>query len=104
VRYCHVSNDAYISECFPTYANNALGADQLDKLVRGCALGITLGIRLDVSEITNVADLIGGSTVSLAMWVDYRDPLSALSKLVCFSKMCLQWGPAEVQPLVLSPN
>jgi hypothetical protein len=55
---------------FVTYANNALGADQLDKLVSGCPLAIALSISLEVSKIAYMANLIGRSTMSLAMRVD----------------------------------
>jgi hypothetical protein len=56
---------------FQTYANDALRTDQLDELVGGCALAIALGISLEVSEITYMANLIGGGTMSLGVRVDY---------------------------------
>lgn len=55
-----------------TYANDGLGADELDELVDYAALSIALGIGVDVSKVTNVADLISGSTVGFTMGVDYR--------------------------------
>ena len=42
--------------------------------------------------------------MSLAVRVDYRAFMSASSRPVYLSKIGLQWGPADVQPLVLSPN
>lgn len=55
-----------------TYANDALGADQLDELVGDAALGVALGVRLDVAEVTNVTGLVRGSTVGLVVGVDCR--------------------------------
>lgn len=51
-------------------ADDALGADQLDKAVLDRALGVALGIGLDVAEVTDVAVRIAGGTVGLAMGVD----------------------------------
>lgn len=53
-----------------TYANDGLGANQLDVLVLNAALGVALGIGLDVAQVTNVAGLVGGSTVGLVVRVD----------------------------------
>lgn len=53
-------------------ANDAVGADQLDQVVGNGALGVALSISVDVAEIANVADLIGGSTVVLAEGVEVR--------------------------------
>lgn len=53
-----------------TYANDTLGANDLDELVGHRALGVALGIRLDVAEVTNMAVLIGRGTVGLAVGVD----------------------------------
>ena len=78
VRYSHFSN-WNSSDYFETYADNALGTDQLDEPVGGCALAIALGISLEVSEIAYMASLVLGSTVGLAVRIDY--PPSALSKL-----------------------
>lgn len=50
-----------------------MGANQLDKAVSDGALGNALAIGLDVAEVTDVAGLIGGSTVGLAEGVDYKD-------------------------------
>jgi hypothetical protein len=57
-----------------TYADDALGADDLDELVGHGALGVALGIRLDVAEVTNVAVLVGRGAVCLAVRVDCRVP------------------------------
>lgn len=54
-----------------TYADNALWADQLDELVLDGALGVTLTIGLEVTEITNVTLLVGWGAVSLGVWVDW---------------------------------
>lgn len=55
-----------------TYAEDALSANQLDKLVLHAAGGVTLSIGLEVAEITDVTVSIGGSTVGLAVRVDYK--------------------------------
>jgi hypothetical protein len=54
-----------------TYADNALGADQLDELISGGALAIALTIGLEVAKVTNMASLISWCTVCLAVGVDY---------------------------------
>lgn len=59
------------------YADDAVGANELDVAVRDGALGVTRGVSVDVAEITNVAGLVGGSTVCLAVGVDYSRFLSA---------------------------
>jgi hypothetical protein len=51
-------------------ADNALGSDELDELVGHRALSIALAIGLEVAKVTNVADLVGGSTMVLAMGVE----------------------------------
>lgn len=52
-----------------TYSENAVLADQLDEAVADAALGVALGIRLDVSKVTDVAFAVGGSAVCLAVRV-----------------------------------
>ena len=59
----------YLAE--ETYANDGLGADELDEVVSHGALGVTLSIGLEVAEITDVADLVLGGTVVLAVGVDW---------------------------------
>jgi hypothetical protein len=51
-------------------AEDALGADQLDELVGDGALGVALSIGLEVAQVTNVALVILGGTVGLAVRVD----------------------------------
>jgi len=51
-------------------ANDALGTNKLDQLVGLGALAIALSISLEVSEITDMASLIIGSTVGLSVWVE----------------------------------
>lgn len=59
------------SRCFcKTYAQNALGTNQLDKLVLHVAGRVTLSIGLEVAQVTNVTVGISGSTVGLAVGVD----------------------------------
>lgn len=53
-----------------TYADDALGADELDKVIGHGALGVALGISLEVAEITDVANLVGAVAVGLSMGVD----------------------------------
>ena len=59
-----------------TYANNALRPDQLDQLISVASLSVTLAISLEVAQVTNVALLVVGRTVSLVLGVDY-DPSAA---------------------------
>lgn len=51
-------------------ADDAVGADQLDQGIGDGALGIALGVGLDVAEVADVAGLIGRGAVGLAMGVD----------------------------------
>ena len=48
-----------------------MGADELDVRVAHGTLGIALAIGLDVAQVTNVTGLVGGSTVGLAVGVDW---------------------------------
>ena len=57
-----------------TYANNALRSNKLDQLVCYRALAITLTIGLEVAQVTDMALLIGGSTVVLVEGVDCPNP------------------------------
>ena len=50
---------------------HALGANQLDLLVRDGALGIALRVRLEVAEVADVAFGVGGGTVRFGKWVDW---------------------------------
>jgi len=52
-------------------AEDALGADQLDELVRDGALGVALGVGLEVAQVADVALAVGGSTVGLVVGVDW---------------------------------
>jgi hypothetical protein len=62
-----------------SYANNALGANQLDELVLDASLSIALPIRLVVAQITHVAFLVGRSTVGRVLGVDcvYQPPFQS---------------------------
>lgn len=51
-------------------AQNGLGTNQLDKLILLGAVGVTLGIGLEVAKVTNVTLGVSGSTVGLAEGVD----------------------------------
>ena len=53
-----------------THANNALRANELDQGVLHRALRVALAISLDVAEVADVALLVGGGTVGLAVGVD----------------------------------
>lgn len=53
-----------------TYAQDALGTDQLDELVLHGAGGIALSVGLEVAQVTDVTVGVGGSTVGLAEGVD----------------------------------
>ena len=52
------------------YANNALGSNQLDQLVRDASLSVALAIGLEVTQVTDVALVIFGGTVGLVEGVD----------------------------------
>lgn len=56
-----------------TYPNDALRANELDVLVGHRALGVTLGISLDVAKVTNVAVRVGRGAVGLVVRVDYEE-------------------------------
>jgi hypothetical protein len=91
-----------------TYADNAVWADELDQSVGDGADGVALGISLEVTEIANVTLLVGWGTVVLALGVDCCDALAGILRTLWLwlrrGGGVSQWGPAEVQPLVLSPN
>lgn len=52
-------------------AEDALGADQLDELVGDGALGVALGVGLEVAQVANVTLAVGRSTVGLVVRVDW---------------------------------
>ena len=52
-------------------AEDALGADQLDELVRDGALGVALGVGLEVAQVADVALAVLGRAVRLAVRVDW---------------------------------
>lgn len=70
VRYSAVSFHKPSELKHVSYTNDGVGTNQLDEAVRDRALGVTLSIGLNVAEITDVAGLVGGGTVSLAVGVD----------------------------------
>jgi hypothetical protein len=49
-----------------------VGSDQLDEAVLDRALGVALAVSLDVAEVADVALLILGRAVGLAVWVEVR--------------------------------
>ena len=51
-------------------AEDALGADELDMLVRDGALGVALSVRLEVAKVADVALAVGGGAVSFGEGVD----------------------------------
>ena len=55
-----------------TYANNAVGTDELDQRVGHGALGVALPVSLDVAQVTDVSGLIRGGSMVFAVGVDYR--------------------------------
>jgi len=52
-------------------AQHALGADQLDELVRDGAFGVALGVGLEVAQVADVALAVGGGAVGLVVGVDW---------------------------------
>ena len=94
-----------------THADDAVLADELDQLVGDGALCVALAVRLEVTQVTDVADLVLGGAVVLAVGVDWHvsgclGATSARFRGHAVGRRVdgLQWGPAEVQPLVLSPK
>jgi len=59
-----------------TYADDALGADKLDELVRHASLSVALAVRLEVAQVTDVAGLVLGGAVVFAVGVDCADMVS----------------------------
>jgi hypothetical protein len=59
-----------------TYANDTLGANQLDQLVRVASLSIALAVGLEVAQVTDVALVIFGGAVGLVVRVDFRKCVS----------------------------
>jgi hypothetical protein len=55
-----------------TYANDALGPDELDQLVGHGALGVALAIGIDVSKVTNMAGLVHTISVGRVVRVDCK--------------------------------
>jgi hypothetical protein len=55
-----------------THSKNAVGTDQLNEVVLDASLGNTVAVGLDVSQVTDVADLVGRSTVGLSEGVEVR--------------------------------
>lgn len=53
-----------------TYANNALGANELDQLVLNAALRITLTVGLEVAQVADMALVVLRSAVGLVVRVD----------------------------------
>jgi hypothetical protein len=54
-------------------AEDALRADQLDELVRDGALGVALGVGLEVAQVADVALAVGGGAVGLVVGVDCEE-------------------------------
>ena len=53
-----------------TYTKDTLLPDQLDQLILRAALSISLGIRLEIAQVSNVSLVICWCTMSLSMWVE----------------------------------
>lgn len=62
-------------------AQNALGSDQLDMLVRDGALAVALAIGLEIAEVAYVAVGVFGGAVLLAVWVDFEEGLLLVDRL-----------------------
>jgi hypothetical protein len=54
-------------------AENALGTDQLDELVRHAALRVALAVGLEVAQIADVALAVRRGAVGLVVRVDYAE-------------------------------
>lgn len=66
--------------CVP-YAQNALGSDQFDELVRHGGFHAALAVRLEVAQVADVAFLVVGSTMRLVEWVDWLEQESQPSAI-----------------------
>ena len=53
-----------------TYADDAVLTDELNQLVSDGALCVALAVGLEVTQVTDVADLVLGGTVGLVVGVD----------------------------------
>lgn len=62
-----------------SYANNAVGPDNLHEVILDRALGVALGVGLNVAEITDVTLLVRGRAVALAVGVDYNGQTQGVS-------------------------
>jgi hypothetical protein len=58
--------------CNNSTTDDAVGADQLDQVVRHAALGVALGIGLNVAKVAHVAVLVGRAAVRLSVRVEVR--------------------------------
>ena len=90
-----------------TYANDALGANQLDQLIGDGSLSIALAVSLEVAQVTDVALLVAGGTVGLVVGVDYLYICLSMQRSHVGTGRApqnSQWDPADVQPFVLSPK
>lgn len=76
-----------------TYAQDALGANQLDQLVLSGANGVALGIGLEVAQVTDVTLRISGSAVGLAEGVDWRRENALISLRLSLFPSATGTGP-----------
>ncbi|KAJ3563880.1 hypothetical protein NPX13_g8047 [Xylaria arbuscula] len=61
------------SSLSPLPRSSVPASDKLDEAVLNRALGVALGISLDVTQVTDVAGLGGTVTMGLAVGVDYNN-------------------------------
>lgn len=54
-----------------THANNAILPNQLHQLIGDGALGVAVGVGLEVAQIADVTLVVGGGAVRLAEGVDF---------------------------------
>jgi len=77
-------------------SKDRLGTNEFDVLVTNGSLCISRGVRLDVSEITDVANFAVGTTMGFIVGIEVRACVSRVSRE--------EFLPAETHPLVLSPK
>lgn len=75
-----------------TYADDALGPNQLDHVVRHGALGIALTVGLQIAEIADMASFGGAVAVRLVVGVDYTQGWVSASHTAIGHSRWAEWA------------